>query len=64
MRVKIGKTWFEPKIGEPIMVELTHRDKELIKSMQDDLSKYAVFDADEPMSVSDREEWMQDKDES
>lgn len=62
MRVKIGKTWFEPKIGAPIMVVFNERDKALVSARFNvHVSKYAVFDEDEPMDVPAREEWMLDE---
>lgn len=50
MRVKIGKTWFDPE-KQPIMIELDEDDKEFIEAMAPDKTKYCVY----PVEMSDYE---------
>ena len=38
MRVKIGDAWYEPTVDEPLMIQLSDRDKELICAMRSHLA--------------------------
>lgn len=58
MRVKIGNTWYECTIDQPIMVELTPTDRELISNMHADATKYAVFDDNSKLSQDEKRQWM------
>ena len=48
MRVKVRNSWYFGTIGCAMMVELTEQDKENIANMPSNLSRYAVFDEDDP----------------
>lgn len=54
MRVKIGDKWFEPTIGQPVMIELTQQDKANIDNMHPDATRYAIFDDDDDRSSERR----------
>ena len=60
MKVKVGDSWYSGTIGLPIMVELTEQDKENIANMTPNLSKYAIFDEDDPNFSTEYKklEWM------
>lgn len=55
MRVKVGHKWFEVSPGQPLMVELTERDRANIVNMAPGASCYAVFDD------LDAEEWSKEE---
>jgi len=59
MRVKVGDRWFEPSPGEPIMVEMNSAAKALIRNMRPQDYRLAYFHADDPMTVEEREAWME-----
>lgn len=61
MRVKIGNTWHEPKLGEPICLQLTTHDRELINGMFNECDKLAYFDDNELLSSDDKLRWMKDE---
>lgn len=61
MRVKIGNTWHEPKLGEPICLHLTAHDRELINGMFNECDKLAYFDDNELLSSDDKLRWMKDE---
>jgi hypothetical protein len=56
MRIKVEDKWYEA-LQQPIMVELTPKDKENIKTMDHECSKYAEF----PSTWSEEKilEWME-----
>jgi hypothetical protein len=55
MRVKVGDTWHDGE-KEPVMVELTAKDKENIANMAPDATKYCSYpDRLKPEEV---EAWM------
>jgi hypothetical protein len=58
MKVKIGESWFEPKVGQPIMLVLTDQDKWNISHMAESASKYAAFDENDPLDEQAKLEWM------
>jgi hypothetical protein len=60
MRVKIQDTWFEVKVGQPIMVELTDEDKKNMLPMMtaSDGDKYAVFSDEEKLTREEMLSWM------
>ena len=62
MRVKIGKRWFDPKVGQPIMLVLDEYDRSCIAKLQgeEEEQKIAFFHVDEKMSVEEKEDWMDD----
>jgi len=47
MRVKVGDTWYDPN-DIPIMLELTHKDRQNIFLMDNDATKYAVLPEEMP----------------
>lgn len=55
MRFKIGDTWYEN--DQPLMVELTQKDRENIANMHSDATKYACF----PIAIGREaaEDWME-----
>jgi hypothetical protein len=58
MRVKIGSKWFDCMNGQPIMIELSEKDRANIAAMHPDATRYALFDDNELMSVEQRFDWM------
>lgn len=62
MRIKVGSKWYEPKPNYPVMVELTDVDKQNIKDMLSDATKYAVFDDNGmfPWTKEDKLNWMKE----
>ena len=58
MRVKVGSKWYDVMPSNPIMVELTEKDKENIANMVG--TKYAVFDNEGiyTWSEDDMKKWM------
>lgn len=59
MRLKIGNTWYEATLENPIMVELTDMDKENIANMTATASRYAVY-VQEPADITEEQlKWMQ-----
>ncbi len=58
MRIKIGNEWHEVTRDNPIMVELSEQDKLNIKNMSNDVTKYAIFTEDSPLSKDQKIEWM------
>lgn len=61
MRVKIGNTWHEPKLGEPICLELKPQDRVYVAGMAPDATKLAYFDDNELLSNEDKLRWMKDE---
>ncbi len=61
MRVKIGNTWHEPKLGEPICLELKPQDRVLVAGMAPDATMLAYFDDNELLSDKDKLRWMKDE---
>ena len=59
MRFKIANKWYECDIDQPIMVELTQKDKENIANMSPNATKYAIFHDYEPKTVEQKKEWME-----
>lgn len=58
MRVKIGDTWYDDQ-HEPIMVEVTERDRWNIKHMPLDNQRYASFpDGEGWDNIDARQTWM------
>lgn len=60
MRVKIKDVWFEVKLGQPIMVELSDDDKKNLASLvtSGDGNKYAAFDENEKLTREEMLAWM------
>lgn len=58
MRVKIQNTWFDSN-EQPVMVELSMRDKQLIRDMAPDATQYCCY----PQGVDPAkiERWMRDE---
>jgi hypothetical protein len=59
MRIKIGNVWFQVKHDQPIMLELSERDKTNILNMHPEATKYAIFDDDDKMTSEEKLEWME-----
>ena len=58
MRVKVGSTWYECKLGQPVMVELSPGERQQIADMAPDCTRYAQFDDDEPLTRDEMFAWM------
>lgn len=58
MRVKVGDQWFEVRVDQPIMFELTDADRENIAAMPPEATRYAIFHDDDPRSRDEQFEWM------
>lgn len=58
MRVKVGNVWYEAENEQPIMIELTQKDKENIRNMHPDATKYAIF-PDGKMTTDEKLGWME-----
>ena len=58
MKVKVGDTWFEAGPGKPVMVKLGKADMWNIIHMCPENDRYAVFSEDERMTVTERQDWM------
>lgn len=58
MRFKVGDVWYECKPDQPIMVELTDRDKANIVGMAKEASRYAVFDDADMRPADHMIAWM------
>ena len=54
MKVKVGDTWYDGK-KQPVMVELTDKDKENICEMPETSSKYCQYPAGWERKIAD---WM------
>jgi len=58
MRVKVGDKWFEPKVGQPVMVVLSEREKQQIAGMPAENRRYAQFHDDDALSHTAMLAWM------
>ena len=58
MRIKVGDAWYQPEPGQPIAVELSVSDKEMIAGMLPKNTRYAVFAVDERMDLAARKKWI------
>lgn len=58
MRVKVGDRWYSCVRGQPLMIELTTKDKKNIRDMLHTVMKYAAFAEDEKMTASQKLNWM------
>ena len=56
MKIKVGDIVYD-SIEEPLMVILTSQDKENIKNMLPECTKYCVFNEDS-ISVEELQKWM------
>lgn len=59
MRIKIADKWYEVDIDQPIMIELTDKDKENIRNMSSSATKYAIFHDLEPKTIEQKWAWME-----
>lgn len=59
MRVKVGDTWYDCQPDQPIMVELTDKDKFNIQHMAERATRYAVFDQKNAFNKQTMKEWME-----
>ena len=61
MKVKVGHIWFEPEVGQPLMVQLTDADKRnLIKMFNEHPHSdgYAVFHKNEQLTREQMMDWV------
>ena len=57
MRIKVGNNWYDASNHQPIMVELTPKDKENIANMSPEATKYAELP--DTWSKEQCYEWME-----
>lgn len=60
MRIKIGNTWFHPEVDGPICIELTPQDKQMVRDMSDESTKWAFFPDElaKDMTKEEMYDWM------
>lgn len=58
MRVKVKDTWYECLPGQPIMVELSPGDKENVRNMSPEATRYALFDENDGRTIDEKFAWM------
>lgn len=59
MRFKVGDTWYEALPGQPIMLEMTPKDRENIANMAPEATRYALFDPHDERTVEEMFVWME-----
>jgi hypothetical protein len=60
MRVKIGDQWHSATATQPIMIELSERDRANLAAMPSDYHYYACFADADPRQSQERIAWMRD----
>lgn len=63
MRVKIGNVWFAVHDSQPICLELSQHDRQLVANMHPEATKLAYFDDNESHLVTAEQKlaWMKDE---
>lgn len=61
MRVKVGDTWFEATVDQPIAIELTPDDRKNIGNMPSDMSRYACFHDETALEYDDMVRYVREK---